>query len=128
MAKKENPKFEHRHYELLAKILGAVKSAKLTYKIKGDLRADGYYHAVNHIENVLITCFENDNVNFNCDRFLKTMEWYPLGAFLLELFQVNHIVNHQKMVVPCSELIVMIESFGKNFKQYLYFFMITKLA
>jgi len=73
MAKKDNQTFQHRHYELIAKILGAVKSAKLTYKIKGDLRADGYNHAVNHFENVLITCFENDNVNFSCDRFLNAV-------------------------------------------------------
>jgi|9_EtaG_2_1085328.scaffolds.fasta_scaffold32074_3 predicted metallopeptidase len=69
MAKKENPKFERRHYELIAKILGGIESAKLTRPINGDLRADGYFHNSWHTQDLFIKMFKADNPNFDESRF-----------------------------------------------------------
>jgi|TARA_R100000084_G_C4583880_1_gene115078 hypothetical protein len=69
MTKQKKPMFERRHYEIIAKLLGGVKSAKLTREINGDLRADGYYHSIWHTEDLFYRMFEMDNPNFDADRF-----------------------------------------------------------
>ena len=38
MTKQKKPIFEKRHFEVIAKILGGVESAKFTRKINGDFR------------------------------------------------------------------------------------------
>ena len=69
MTKQKKPMFEKRHFEVIAKILGGVKSAKFTRKINGDFRYDGYCHSINHTIDLLIDYFNYDNINFNSTRF-----------------------------------------------------------
>lgn len=69
MTKQKKHIFEKRHFEAIAKILGGAKSAKFTRKINGDLRADGYYHGVNHTIDLFINYFNSDNPNFDSIRF-----------------------------------------------------------
>lgn len=69
MVKKKKPMFERRHYEIIAKLLGGVKSTKLTRPLKGDLRYDGYYHSIWHTEDLFYRMFQMDNPNFDAERF-----------------------------------------------------------
>ena len=69
MTKQKKPMFEKRHFEVIAKILGGVKSAKFTRKINGDFRYDGYCHSINHTIDLFITHFNSDNPNFDEARF-----------------------------------------------------------
>ena len=69
MTNKKKPKFERRHFEVIAKILGGVKSAKFTREIKGDLRYEGYYQSINHTIDLFINHFNSDNPNFDGIKF-----------------------------------------------------------
>ena len=74
MTKQKKPMFEKRHFEVIAKILGGVESAKFTRKINGDFRYDGYYHGVNHTIDLLIDYFNFDNANFNSIKFREAIK------------------------------------------------------
>lgn len=89
MTNKKNSKFERRHYELIAKILGAVKSAKFTREIKGDFRADGYYHSVEHAIDLFINHFNSDNPNFDPTRFRNEIG----GAIELARNEPNALIS-----------------------------------
>lgn len=89
MTNKKNQKFERRHYELIAKILGAVKSAKFTREIKGDFRADGYYHSIEHVTDLFINHFNSDNPNFDPIRFRNEIE----GAIELARDEPNALIT-----------------------------------
>ena len=69
MTKQKKPMFQKRHYEVIAKVLGAVKSAKLTRKINGDFRYDGYCHSINHTIDLFVNLAKSDNPNFDEARF-----------------------------------------------------------
>tara|TARA_R100001509_G_scaffold75139_1_gene42010 strand:+ start:1790 stop:2068 length:279 start_codon:yes stop_codon:yes gene_type:complete len=85
MTKQKKPMFERRHYEMTAKILGGVESAKLTRPINGDLRADGYFHNSWHTQDLFIKMFKADNPNFDEQRFKNAIG----GARELAKFEPN---------------------------------------
>ena len=89
MTKQKKPMFERRHFEIIAKILGGVKSAKLTRPINGDLRYDGYYHSINHTIDLFINHFNSDNPNFDAERFRNEIG----GATDLAKFEPSALIN-----------------------------------